>query len=268
MKQKIILLIAILIGALAFWMTNYHLRIERAKLYAGAEKVTVLVASKNLPAGTILTRKDLGVKDAFKSSVGSNVAQRSDYETVLGRKITLSLERGENLWWTHIEVSQTGRNGFAGSVKSGLRAVSIGVSGTSAVAGLVAPNDRVDILGTFEFPSRKFEGEMETVTLTVLQDVTVLATGQTTARVANRYSANTARRSGGYNSVTLEVTPREAELLVFAEGLNGNLTLTLRNPDDVSFEEDLPEINFEHIEEKLPELNEFRQKNIRGKGRF
>jgi hypothetical protein len=33
----------------------------------------------------------------------------------------------------------------------------------------------------------------------------------------------------------------------------------------VSFEKDLPEIDFKHLESKLPELNLYRQRNIRHK---
>ena len=68
-----------------------------------------------------------------------------------------------------------------------------------------------------------------------------------------------------YNSVTVEVTPREAELLVFAEHVRGQLILALRNPTDLSYEKDLPNINFQHLENRLPELNEYRQKYIRMK---
>ena len=136
------------------------------------------------------------------------------------------------------------------------------ISGASGVSGMVQPTDRIDVLGTFSFPSKRVPGEMETVTLTILQDVTVLATGQRLAK------QNVYRRSGrdtSYSTVTVEVTPREGELLVFAQQIKGRLALALRNPSDVSFESDLPEINFEHLESKLPELNLFRQRNIRHK---
>jgi Flp pilus assembly protein CpaB len=153
--------------------------------------------------------------------------------------------------------------GLAHLVQSGMRAISLSVGGSSAVSGMVQPNDRVDVLGTFTMASKTVPGEMETVTLTVLQDVTVLATGQ---RMANQAVARRGiAQASGYSTVTLEVTPREAELLVFAEEVKGRLVLSLRNPADVSFESDLPEIDFEHIEKRLRELNLYRQRNIRHK---
>ena len=43
------------------------------------------------------------------------------------------------------------------------------------------------------------------------------------------------------------------------------LTLALRNPRDVSFEKSLPPVDFDHLENKLPEFNLFRQREIRHK---
>jgi pilus assembly protein CpaB len=130
------------------------------------------------------------------------------------------------------------------------------------VSGMVEPNDHIDVLGTFTLPST-VPGEMESVTLTVLQDVTVLATGQQLARQLS--GGRRGARDTGYSTVTLEVTPREAELLVFAQQARGKLTLSLRNPSDISFEKDLPKIDFKLLQTELPALNLYRQKNIRMK---
>ena len=73
--------------------------------------------------------------------------------------------------------------------------------------------------------------------------------------------------NSSYSTVTFEVTPREAELLIFAQGTQGRLTLTLRNPDDVGFEKILPEVNFQLVEKSLPDLNDYRQKTIRHKAK-
>jgi Flp pilus assembly protein CpaB len=74
------------------------------------------------------------------------------------------------------------------------------------------------------------------------------------------------RTSTGYNTVTFEVTPREAELLVFVENMKGHLTLTLRNPADVSYEMSLPTVDFNMLEQEIPTLNKYRQEIIRHKG--
>ena len=60
------------------------------------------------------------------------------------------------------------------------------------------------------------------------------------------------------DDVTLAVTPREAEMLAFAEQIRGRLMLTLRRFDDLVTEEDLPTVNFSKIREEIEDLNKIR----------
>ena len=124
------------------------------------------------------------------------------------------------------------------------------------VSGLVKPNDHVDILGTFTFPSRTNPSQMESVTLTLLQDVTVLATGTNLAR---QNTEGGGENQTGYSMLTFEVSTHEAEILVFAQQTRGQLYLYLRNPNDVSTKSDFPSVNFEYLESILQVINEQRQ---------
>ncbi len=263
MKQKIVLLLSVLCGLIAFFLTARYLETEKEKLYKGAEKIDVLAAARDLSVGTVIDpSKDLGKLTVFKSAVGENVCKLDDVDTVRDKKILFPLRKSDPLMWSYVDMPDRGRAGLANMVQPGMRAVSISVSGASAVSGLVQPNDHVDIIGTFTFPSRKKAGDTEAVTLTVLQDVTVLATGSKLGKSSMSASYG---QAGGYSTITFAVTPREAELLVFAQHVKGQLLLTLRNEEDVSFEKDLPEVDFQHIETKLPELNLYRQQFIRHK---
>lgn len=261
MKQKLVLIVSAVVGLLAFFLTTNYLANERAALYKGAEKVQVIVAGRNLSANSSINIKsgDLAFDSVFKSAVGDNVCKIGDEFVIDGKKLLFPVKKGEPVMWSYVDMPDRGRGGLAGMVKPGMRAVSISVNGPNSVSGLVQPNDRVDILGTFTFPSRKKSGETEAVTLTVLQDVTVMATG---ARLGKSGLGGYSTPAGSYSTVTLLVTPREAEMLVFAQHVKGQLLLTLRNPEDVTFEKNLPEVDFQQIETKLPELNQFRQQNI------
>lgn len=263
MKEKIILIVAIVAGCLAFFLTRRYIANELQRIYEDAEKVNILAAARDLPSGTVLKSADLGFREEFKTAVGDDVFRPEDLDMVLDKKLKFSLKRNQALNWVHVDLPERGRGGLARMVTPGMRAVSVAIGGEAGVSGLVNPNDRVDVLGTFSFPSQTVPGEMETVTLTVLQDVSVLATGQRMAR--DKVGAYGGRQRSGYSTVTFEVTPREAELLVFAQYTKGRLSLTLRNPDDMYFEIDLPDINFEHLQQKLPEMNLYRQRHIRGK---
>jgi len=270
MKQKVVLIVSILVGALAFLATRAYLQGEHRKLaqlreeiYKGARKISVVAAARDIPRGTVIGPEDIGQKMVFEAAAHDRVITLDKAEMILNKKALFEIKKMKPVLWSDIEGAVPIDLGLAPAIKPGMRAISLSVGGAAAVSGMIAPNDRIDVLGTFNLPSRTVPGELETVTLTVLQDVTVLATGQELAK--QRFYVARSRRSGSYSTVTVEVTPREAELLVFAQQSKGRLTLSLRNPGDVSFEDDLPEINFKHLAEELPELNSYRQKHIRHK---
>ena len=269
MKQKLIPLASILIGFLAFFLTHHYIqrqfdnldRIE-AELYAGARKTPVVVASRDIPAGTVIVKDDLASISLYENAKPEGVIPVDDVMLLLNRKLLWPVKAKTPIVWSQIEGSEGRRGGLSPIIKHRMRAISISVSGAASVSGMVQANDRVDVLGTFSFPSKIVDDEMETVTLTVLQDVTVLAVGQT---LGTRSVRREKRRSSSYSTVTVEVTPREAELLVFAQQTQGKLSLSLRNPTDIYSEQVMPEINFDYLVEKLPELNATRQRVILGK---
>ncbi len=269
MKEKIIPILSVVIGVFAFALTHYYLEAQQAKikeewqkLERARRKVPVMVAARNIPKGTRIVETDIAKIEKYEATVPPEAVMHQEALETIGKKTLYRMEKGDILKWSFIEGGQR-RTSLAEAVKPGMRALSLAIGGASAVSGMIRPEDRIDILGTFSFPSKTIQEQMETVTLTILQDVTVLATGQ---RKANEIVLNRdRRRDTSYSTVTVQVTPREAELLVFAEQMRGRLTLTLRNPADVSFERNLPEVDFKHLEEKLPELNLHRQRHIRHK---
>lgn len=260
MKNKLVLLIAILVGIIAFWLSARYLDKERDKLYAGAQKIQVIAAARDLPAMTIIEVEDLGMKSVYKSAVGESVFLPEDLQKIKGKKLKYQVKKGSPIMWSQVDMPRDIQTGLAPIIKTRNRAISISISGAAAVSGLVKPNDHVDVLGTFTFPSRTNPKEAESVTLTLMQNVTVLATG---AQIAGQELADTRAQQGGYSTVTFEVSPEEAEILVFAQQTRGQLYLTLRNPDDIYSKEDLPSVNFDYLEAQLKAINEKRQMDIR-----
>ena len=264
MKNKLILLVALLIGGLAFVMNSSYLIKERDALYEGAEKVKVIVAKQDLPSMTVLTIEDLALRDEFKSAVGRNAFFEKDLSSLLGRKLKYPVKRADPLLWSQVDMPRQVKSGLSPVIEKGKRAISLSISGASAVSGLVKPKDNVDILGTFTFPSRTNPQQVESVTLTLMQNVSVLATG---AQIAGQEPLSGRAQQSGYSTITFEVAPREAELLVFAQQTRGQLYLSLRNPDDIYYEDELPSVNFDYIESILTELNEKRQQEINQEAR-
>jgi pilus assembly protein CpaB len=271
MKDGIVPVASVAVGLAAFFLTTQYWRSKEAdireqerRLKAAQEQVTVMVAARNIPRGTALVKSDLAPRAFYRSDIVSDAMNPQDALRALGKKTIYGLAPGDQLTWSNIEGGHPAAAGLAQTIKPGLRAISVSVSGSAAVSGMVRPNDRVDVLGTFTFPSAQAAGEMETVTLTVLQDVLVLATGQNMAR---QTTLDTRRGDASYSAVTLEVSTSEAELLVFAQQARGRLTLALRHPEDVQYNEKIPVVNFDHLQNKLEEYNQRRQHNILNKTR-
>jgi pilus assembly protein CpaB len=269
MNQKVIPIVSIAAGIMAFFLTLKYLRdkeaeVQRTKdeLYRSHRTVSVVAALVDIPGGTTLKTSDLDLIPMVEATAPEQVIRKEDGRQLLGKKTIFQIRAGRAILWSDLEGGEPLGRGLSSMVTREQRAVSIAVSGAAAVSGMVEPNDHVDVLGTFAFPSKTVPGEMESATLTILQDVTVLATGQEIPRSLAMRRAG-ARAGGSYSTVTLEVTPREAELLVFAQQTQGRLSLTLRNPGDVYFEKDLPEVDFKVLESQLPELNLHRQRKLR-----
>lgn len=264
MKQKVILAVSVLIGLIAAFMTASYissreraLQAEKAAFNRRNRTADVVVLTKDLPAGTRLTSDDLGVL-SFPERALREQAVRPEGNVALrlvGRTLAVGVSARQPLQWSDIEGGAPDNRGLAGMLRPKMRALSISVSPATSVSNMVRPSDHVDVLGTFTLPSKTVPGAVELVTMTILQDVLVLATGQETAETYRGERNN-------YSLVTLEVSPHEAEVLTFAEQMRGRLTLSLRNPEELHYEKELPQVNFEQIRASLEGLNENRQKTI------
>ncbi|WP_282008683.1 Flp pilus assembly protein CpaB [Brevundimonas aveniformis] len=118
---------------------------------------------------------------------------------------------------------RAGQSGFLAVVlERGMRAMSVPVTRETGAGGFILPGDRVDVI-----MSRRAEqgsaGADGTITATVLVNIRVLAVGETT-------EAGDQQTIEGTNA-TLEVGPREAEVLAFAQA-QGELFLVLRSYAD------------------------------------
>ena len=264
MKQKIVLVLAVIAGLIAAFLTGTYisaqkqaLERERMAFERKNRSVDVVVLSKSLPAGTKLTMDDLGVL-TFPERALREQTIRPEGNTALrlvGRTLAVGVSGRQPLLWSDIEGGAPGDGGLSSLLPPKMRAISISVSAAASVSQMVRPADHVDVLGTFSLPSKEQPGVTELVTMTILQDVLVLATGQETA---NTYRGG----NQSYALVTLQVTPHEAEVLTFAEQMRGRLTLSLRNPEDLHYEKSLQQINFNQIRSSLETLNELRQKTL------
>ena len=273
MKQKIVLLIAIVVGLLAAVLTRTYLSSKDAEYRALRESfikrhgtIDVLCYGKDLPGGTVLQKSDLKIRTVPRAGLQGHAITEEQAGDIIGRKLVTGRKQYDIVFWADIEGGNPSSDGLAADIRKQMRAVSINCSGSAAVSGMVKPNDHVDVIATFSFPKTADDGKtviQELVTCTILQNVLVLATGKETAK--SMAARSDFFGTGSYSSVTLEVTPREAEMLVFAEQIKGRISLALRNRNDTYFEQELPQVDFEKIRSEIEELNMKRQNDMNGR---
>jgi len=262
MKRKIVLIASLVAGVVAAVLTRFCMLAKDAEVKELKESINrrygtmeVLCYANEVPSGTVLSKADLGLKTVPALGLRGQALTKENADGVLGRKILFGHRRGDVLFWADIEGGNPAEKGLSSDIKKLMRAISINCSGAASVSSMVRPNDHVDVIGTFDLSDGPHgSGRAKSlVTCTMLQNVLVLATGSRTAKMRDQGIA------AAYSTVTLEVTPREAEMLAFAEQIKGRLVLSLRNRNDTSYEKELPKVDFEKIRGEIEELNLKRQ---------
>ncbi|MCP4714765.1 MAG: Flp pilus assembly protein CpaB [Deltaproteobacteria bacterium] len=244
---------AIALGLIAVFLVNRYITQQEEEMYSGMELAKVIAVTEDVPAGTELTIEILAPRQMPEKYIHGNAVGPDDVQMVLGQSLNFPLKRGDPILWSDLEGDEASRalRGLSGRITKGERALAIPVDTISGVAGYIKANDRVDFLCTVQ---NNETGMMTTITL--LQNITVLATGENTGDLFDEIPDES------YSSLTVLVTLEEAELLVFAQD-NGNLVAVLRNPEDVETIMDVPKMDFSNIMKQ-----EFRNKLQKNRDRI
>jgi pilus assembly protein CpaB len=192
--------------------------------------IDLLVAARGLPAGTLMREEDFTQRAVPSAAVPRDALTNSpDVRASLrGALLRHYLDSGSTL--TASDVLHPRDRGFLAAVLApGARAISIGVDAITGNGGLIWPGDRVDVILTQELNGKDAPQARRIVGETVLSDVRVVAVDQSIAQGATGDNA-TGRVA---RTVTLEVTPQQAERAVVAERM-GNVTLAIRAVDGVA----------------------------------
>ncbi len=260
MRQKLLLSGAVLFGFLAFVLSYFQIQAVKDRIRGEAESVYLIKVTRNIASGEELRESDIAraeVRRLRSSGVNSREIPWSQSAAVIGRKLESSMSAGQILLVSDLKpMSQ--RQGFNAVIREGMRAVSISVDAVSAVNNLILPNDNVDVIGTFRFPGERGDAAIDTVTLTLLQNVKVLAVG-------NRWGSYPGEGRGSYSTVTLLLYPEEVEMVIFASQ-KGRLSLSLRNFEDARIERqtETRSVDFRQLEKAVPKYNERRSRRQYG----
>lgn len=236
-RKKVILLVAaLLIAAVTAFMARSMFTGASAPQAAAASAPApvptgpkVLVATKALPVGTIITADSVRYQPWPKELIEAAYFKEGDdgasIDSLVGTVVRNAVTAGQPL--TQGSLVKPGDRGFlAAALGPGMRAVTVPVSALTGVAGFVFPGDRVDLVLTQNVEASA--GPPLKVSETIVRNLRVLATDQRATPSVDE-KGNTVVSE--YKLVTIEATPRIAEKITVAQSI-GTISLSLRSLAD------------------------------------
>lgn len=207
----------------------------KTRLGLGMKPTEVLIFSRALPQGHVLTPNDLKTSLLPQKYLPLGVLFPSDQEKILGTPILRSVGENEALVWTLLEEGAP-LSGPSSQITPGYRSIAVDVNATSSVGYRLKAGDHVDMIVQSTLP-----GEETPSAFTLLQNIKVLDVG-----TPPENASHDAEGSGGpYSTLTLMVLPKEVPLIYFALK-QGEASFALRHPDDYSTQQ-VPSINHQTL---------------------
>ncbi len=166
-------------------------------------QVGIVVASKDLPIGTSITRENVETLTTTKSVSKAALPEKyiSDFNTLVGKRLTRSLRQDEPFNPTDVTAESTL------ALEEGKQVVVIPISAENVTGGFVIPSSRVDILAQARTGTKS-------EVFTLIPDIKVLAID-----------------SGVKAMVTFAADEKQALLVSLAKKADCTLHLVLLPPD-------------------------------------
>ena len=215
--RRTTLLIAIILAVGTGWLTLTYLSALRP---ANNAQRAVLVATQEIPARSRISAAM--VSKQTRPSTGVDPDAIAEPAQAIGSLALITIPAGGQI--TSSKIGTNVAMALPVRLERGMRAVSIPVDRVKDVAGLVQPGDRVDVIAIP--PSRTTGPPPKAVT--IFRAVRVLAVGN----ALENPSATPSPQEEQAATVTLEVSPRQADLLAWADA-NATLRLALRSPSEL-----------------------------------
>ncbi|MBA4173117.1 MAG: Flp pilus assembly protein CpaB [Hyphomicrobium sp.] len=191
----------------------------------------VLVARADIGLGQIATEKDFKWQtwpaDALTPTFITKAQGTAVMRELSGAIARAPIIAGEPI--TAYKLIKPGQGGvLAAILPAGMRAISTKIKEETSVGRLILPNDHVDVILIRRLRTKG--GGEEHVSDTLFRNVRVLALGQQIESKEGKKSTE-----GSANTATLELTPKQSELLALAASM-GELSLALRSVADLAGE--------------------------------
>ncbi|MBI1273611.1 MAG: Flp pilus assembly protein CpaB [Alphaproteobacteria bacterium] len=223
MNRRIVLLGSLILIVVAVVAIKILGSGEQPQQVAEEEPLQIMIAARNLPAGTLIKEDDLQWQKWPPEAQTASMVANTEYElaSFLGTVVRSGVREGEPVMKN--SVLRPGEKGFLAVVlQPGMRAISVKLTPVTGVAGLIFPGDRVDVILTHLVDVPKTDGGVTTRRLseTVVTNARVLALDQ---KIDDQ-----AKEPKLADVATLEVTPKDAEKVALMADW-GTLALVLRS---------------------------------------
>lgn len=212
--RRTTLLIAIILAVGTGWLTLSYLSSLRP---APTEQRAVLIATQDIPARDRIVDTMFRVEMRPAQTLEPNAL--SGANQAVGSLALITIPAGSQL--TASSIGSNVEFALPVRLQPGMRAISIPVDRVKGVSGMILPGDRVDVIAIP--PGRGNTSPQKAVT--IFRGIRVLAVGT----ALENASATPGPDEQNATTVTLEVNPRQADLLAWADA-NATLRLALRSP--------------------------------------
>lgn len=260
MENKRAIFVALVCFVVSLVLITAYVRVRRYEMTKDfGDEVEVVVATVGIPEYALIREDMLTVIKVFKNFCQPQTVK--DISEIVGKAAYVPIYEGEQVTLTKL-VHADGKPVLDRQVEKKMRAITLGVAPANAVARLIRPGNRVDIITAVNYD---LGGTTTFEIKTVLQNVLVLATGKSLqnsvptrvnrevlnvleeefeARRRKDYgggtteSLNTTRPDDNYSHLTLQLSPEDAEKILFLSHTFGDqrLYFALRNSADQTVE--------------------------------
>jgi len=225
------LIIAVLLGVVSMVLVYAKIAADDTTSGGAASGDTrqVVVAKAEIPANAVITSDKLEIRNVATSAIALDAL--ADPASAVGKVTKYPVAANAQIVASAIIDTERPAGALSEVIPLGKRAISISASQVGNAGGLVLPGDYVDLVWGCC-------GGSKIITKTLLGNVQVAAVAQTLVPAAPASGTDAAPVPGAdtpavpdAGTVTLLLTPQEAQIVFLAEG-QGELRMALRGDGD------------------------------------
>jgi pilus assembly protein CpaB len=219
MRPKTLILLLLALGCGLVASIGISQVINRNRESAPVETEVILVALKDIKVNDLLDEKNLRQEEWPKEKIPADAVRT--LKDVDHQRAGTKIFAGEPIRKAKFAVDQRQEE-----IPKGYRVVGVPVDAASAAGNLLQPGDRVDVV--FSAKPEGPGGQKQNVAKTILQNIKVFAVNEQWRPAQGDKSDEVITAK----TVSLLLTPQQAEVLALANEMGGHIRLALRNSED------------------------------------